>query len=145
MYHIVLQFNKKGGITDTVFTIHIRQYDLSYLLYLVHPIPSWLVWAEIKCAVHFALTKRPMINRFQPVQQSWQQAVRTYCTKIYTVGRTKLLNFLRTDLEKLRSKSTIGSNSLCSGIFGHVHVHCRRIFLFCLKLLPFTSLFIHPV
>ena len=96
---------------------------------------SWLVWAEIKCAVYYTLTKRPMINRLQPVQQSWQLAVRAYCTMYYM--------YCGTDLAKLlgncAANSTIGSNSICSGIFGHLHVYGSRIFLFYLKLLPFTS------
>ena len=40
------------------------------------------LFAEIRYMVHAALPKRP-INQFKPVQQSRQQTVRAYCSKIY--------------------------------------------------------------
>ena len=43
-----------------------------YSLALVHSIPSWLVWAEIKCTV-----------KSGQVQQTWQQAGWAYCLLIY--------------------------------------------------------------
>ena len=45
-------------------------------------IPSWLVWAEIKCAA--ALTKPPT-NQFKPVQQRSHEVLRAYCPNIYTI------------------------------------------------------------
>ena len=59
----------------------------SKTLALVHLIPSWLVWAKIECTVHDALPKWP-INRFQPVWQIRQQAIRAYCPSIDTVPKT---------------------------------------------------------
>ena len=49
---------------------------------MVHLIPSWLVWAEVKCSVHVALQKWP-INQFKPVKQSKKQELRAYCLNIY--------------------------------------------------------------
>ena len=54
---------------------------------MVRLIPSWLVWAEIECTVNVVLPKRP-INRFQPVRQIRQQALRAYCPSIDTVPKT---------------------------------------------------------
>ena len=51
---------------------------------MVHPIPAWMVWAEIECKVDVALPKLP-IFRFQPVQQSRQQALKANCPKLYTM------------------------------------------------------------
>ena len=39
---------------------------VSHYLALLHLIPSWLIWAEIECTVHFPLPKQP-INQFKPV------------------------------------------------------------------------------
>ena len=50
---------------------------------VVHLFPSWLFWAEIKCAVDVALPKRP--NQFKPVIQSRQQTFRAYCPNIYAM------------------------------------------------------------
>ena len=47
-----------------------------------YSIPSWLVWAVIKCTVHFALSKQ-LITQLKPVQQSRKQVLRTYCLNIY--------------------------------------------------------------
>ena len=60
--------------------IYIRQYYLA----LVHLIPSQLVWAEIKCMLHVDLSKWPM-KQLKPVQQSRQQALKVYCSNIYTI------------------------------------------------------------
>jgi hypothetical protein len=51
---------------------------------LVHSIPSWLVWAEIECSLHNALSKRPNIQ-FKPIQQSTQQVLTAYCSNKYNV------------------------------------------------------------
>ena len=51
---------------------------------LVHLIPYWLFWAEVKCMLHVVLPKRP-INEFKLDQQSRQQALKAYCPNIYTV------------------------------------------------------------
>ena len=50
----------------------------------LHLILSWLVWADIECAVHVALPKWP-INNFKLVKQSRQQVPRAYCPNLYTV------------------------------------------------------------
>ena len=44
----------------TVYTL--GQKALSYSLALVHSIPSWLVWIEIKCTVHVALHKHTVLK-----------------------------------------------------------------------------------
>ena len=54
-------------------------------LALVHLIPSLLVWEEIKCTVHMAVSKWP-INQFEPFRKSEQQVLRAYCPNIYTVS-----------------------------------------------------------
>ena len=53
-----------------------------YSLDLVHLIPSWLSWAEIKRMVYVALPKRPK-NCFKTVQQSRQQVLRAFTVLIY--------------------------------------------------------------
>ena len=50
-----------------IHNIYIRTVRPCCFLALVHLIPSWLVWAEIKCIVHVALPKWPT-NQFLPVQ-----------------------------------------------------------------------------
>ena len=45
---------------------------------------SWLVWTEMKCTVHVALSKRST-NQLKPVQQSRQQLLRAYYPNKYTV------------------------------------------------------------
>ena len=54
---------------------------------MVHLILSWLVWAEIECAVNFDLPKWP-INQFKPVQQSRQLVLRAYCRNVYIMRLT---------------------------------------------------------
>ena len=54
-------------IQRTVYIL--GQYDLKYpFLDLVHLIPSWLVWAEIKGTVHVSLPKGPL-NQFELFSQ----------------------------------------------------------------------------
>ena len=50
----------------------------TYTLVLVNLITSWLVWAEIKCTVNFALP----INQFTPDQKSRHQVLKAYCPNI---------------------------------------------------------------
>ena len=54
----------------------------TYTLVLVNLITSWLVWAEIKCTVNFALP----INQFTPDQKSRHQVLKAYCPSIYTLS-----------------------------------------------------------
>ena len=68
--------------------------DSKLLLVLVRSIPSWLVLAEIKRAVHVTLSKCP-IHHFKAVQKTRQQVLRAYCPDIYTV--TGLYYQLRND------------------------------------------------
>ena len=93
-------------------SIHIRtitsQYLLSDLLnwfklVMVRLIPSWLVWTEIKCKVHFAP------NQFKPVQQSRQQELRAYCPNSYALEQMKTKSFL---LSLVTIIQLIGSTSL---------------------------------
>ena len=69
-------------IKGTVYIL--EQQDFNYYLPLVHSIPSWLVWAEIECAMYFALPKWP-INQLKPVQLDRQQMLRAYCSNINSV------------------------------------------------------------
>ena len=54
----------------------------TFTLALVNLITSWLVWAEVKCTVNFALP----INQFTPVQKSRHQVLKAYCPNIYTLS-----------------------------------------------------------
>ena len=67
----------------TVYKLNSKTFS-KYSLALVHLIPSFLVWEEIKFMVHVAMAQRPM-NQLKPVQQSRQQALISYCPNIYTV------------------------------------------------------------
>ena len=49
---------------------------------MLHLIPSWLVWADVRCMVHVALPKLA-INQLKPVQQRRQQEQKAYCPNIY--------------------------------------------------------------
>ena len=55
-------------------------YIFSQYLALVHLISSWLFWAEMG---HVALPKW-LKNRFKPVWQGRQLALRAYCPNLYT-------------------------------------------------------------
>ena len=66
---------QKLRLVKRLFRTRSKQCDL---------ITYWLVWIDIKCAVHIALPRWP-INQFKPVQQSRHQALKAYCPKIYTV------------------------------------------------------------
>ena len=79
-----------------IFIHVLEQKALSYILALVHLIPSWLVWAEIECTVHVSLPKQP-INQFKPVQQSRYQVLRAYCPYTYILwdGHHEMLDSLK--------------------------------------------------
>ena len=68
-----------------------------YSLALSHSIPSWLVRAEIVYTIHVVLHKQ-FLNQFKPVQQSRQQALKAYCTNIYTVPVSHNLELSKTKL-----------------------------------------------
>ena len=55
----------------------------SLMQWYINFLPDWC-GAEIKCTVHLALPKRP-INQFKLDRQNRQQALRAYCSNIYTV------------------------------------------------------------
>jgi hypothetical protein len=67
---------------------------LSLSLALVHSIPSWLVWAEIECAVHFALPKWP-IYQFETVQRSRHEQALIRSLGTIQVLRQHVLTFFR--------------------------------------------------
>ena len=63
------------------------QWILFFLLWYI-----WFLsdWSRQISSVHVALPKQT-INQFEPVQQSRQQALRPYCSNIYTVPLIKII------------------------------------------------------
>ena len=70
-------------INYRIFTVY-RLKDSKTLATIYLSIPSWLVWAEIECAMYFVLPKWP-INQIKLVRLDRQQMLRAYCSNIHTV------------------------------------------------------------
>ena len=93
-----------GARCTTLATLSFEIFDLIW-------IPSWLVWAEIKSTVHVALPKRPK-KQLKAIWQSSRQALIAYCSNIYILWMQVCMGVLLVIVQLIVSQ-------LVEAILGH--------------------------